>query len=145
MCPGQTPETYRRAEKRTWTSRRPNRSQVLSPYTGCCKARTSSHELNHPPDGRPVRRLPWYIAPSVEPQNHYTWAACFCNWLCWAIISPRREIWGVGFTYFLPWGFSRGKDLGKSCRGTAAAGRWHVGWGPQGWLCSWARTRQSWL
>lgn len=35
-CPGQAPGTYRRFEKRTWTSRQPTCSQ-LSLYLGWCK------------------------------------------------------------------------------------------------------------
>lgn len=99
MCPGQTPETYRRAEKRTWNSRQPNGSQLSCLYAGWCKTRTSCHELNQPPDSWPVRRM---LTSSAEPQNHYTWAARFCNWSHWAIISPWREIRGVVFTYLLP-------------------------------------------
>ena len=80
-------------------------------------------------DSWPVHRR---LTPSAEPLNHHTSAACFHNWPCWAIISPWREVMGVGFTSLLPWSSLSWKGAGKELPAALpqpVSGTWH---GPRG-------------
>lgn len=106
-CPGQTPKTYIRDAKWTWTSRQTNWSRLSCPCAAWCKTKPESSTSG---DTNPLH---------VSSHSH--------NWPCWAIISPQREVWGVGFTFFLLWGFCHGKDSGKSWWGQLVGGMWDGG------------------
>lgn len=86
MCPGQTPKTYVRDEKWTWTSRQTNWSRLSCPYAALCATRTSCQEPSQTPES----------SPSGDTNLPHI-SSLFCDWPCWATVSPQREVWGVGY------------------------------------------------
>lgn len=115
MCTGQTPKTYVKDEKWTWTSRQTNWSRLSCPYAAWCTTRTLCQEPSQTPESSPSgdTSAVFSMTDHAEPQCHL------------------KEKYGMWVTYLLPslrllpW-----KRLRQELMGTV--GRWHVGWGQYG-------------